>query len=670
MKVRFFAPILGLSACLAVALAGCPPEDPPEEEPDLLCPHAVAKATPRSGCAPMTVTFDGTASSDDAGIESYSWDLDARDGIQADLAGPIAYHHYEEEHAYTATLTVCDTIGKTARATVVVKVGIGLPTVSIQAHPFAGPAPLQVQFTSEAGDPDGGPVSFSWRMDGAVFSNEAAPQYTFPAGTPPGAHEAMLVVTDDEGATALATVSITITEGEIEAAKRVDSCASSNVTVGDPSSPLKGASVLVPKAAVSQPTVITVSGPDHAPAAPFGTVPLVELGPRGKQFSQRVTVSLPVAAEMYESHLPRIVAYDEATQSWVDDGISNVRLEYGAETRLLFETSHFTYFASVVAWAISEVGTLGGLNSYGLGINESSQVVGYSYLYMTVNWRHAFLWGPSSGIQDLSALDKHSFAFGVNDANPVQVVGYCEPEGGSTDFRAFLWDSTNGMQDLGNLGGTSAVAMDINDSGYVAGYGTDASGNMRAFLWDATNGIQDLGTLGGPTAYAFGINDLGQVVGTANPHPTQKDLAFVWDSAGGMVSLGAFPGATHSSAHDINELGEIVGEAETVSGSLHAAFWDAGGIEDLGTLGGATSSARAINDNAHIVGNSETASGSTHAFVWGDEAWSPAMLDLNDLLPAGSGWILIEAWDINNAGDVAGWGRLNGTARAFLLQRQ
>jgi probable HAF family extracellular repeat protein len=43
------------------------------------------------------------------------------------------------------------------------------------------------------------------------------------------------------------------------------------------------------------------------------------------------------------------------------------------------------------------------------------------------------------------------------------------------------------------------------------------------------------------------------------------------------------------------------------------------------------------------------------------------MTDLNSLIPAGSGWVLDGATAVNDAGQIAGYGTINGAAHAFLL---
>jgi len=43
------------------------------------------------------------------------------------------------------------------------------------------------------------------------------------------------------------------------------------------------------------------------------------------------------------------------------------------------------------------------------------------------------------------------------------------------------------------------------------------------------------------------------------------------------------------------------------------------------------------------------------------------MIDLNNLLPLFSGWVLIGANGVNDSGQITGWGLHNGVERAFRL---
>jgi probable HAF family extracellular repeat protein len=69
-----------------------------------------------------------------------------------------------------------------------------------------------------------------------------------------------------------------------------------------------------------------------------------------------------------------------------------------------------------------------------------------------------------------------------------------------------------------------------------------------------------------------------------------------------------------------------------------------------------------INDSGVVVGYSDFQS-TYHAFVYREGK----MLDLNKLIPAGSGWVLIQAFGINNAGQIVGEGTHNGLEHGFLL---
>jgi cytochrome c len=95
-------------------------------------PTAVARATPNSGQAPLSVQFSSEGSSDpDEGdsIASYSWDFDG-DGDE-DSTQPNPTFVYQTNGEYDARLTVTDSTGRTGSATVVVTVGNTRPEVEM-----------------------------------------------------------------------------------------------------------------------------------------------------------------------------------------------------------------------------------------------------------------------------------------------------------------------------------------------------------------------------------------------------------------------------------------------------------------------------------------------------------------------------------------------------------
>jgi probable HAF family extracellular repeat protein len=72
-----------------------------------------------------------------------------------------------------------------------------------------------------------------------------------------------------------------------------------------------------------------------------------------------------------------------------------------------------------------------------------------------------------------------------------------------------------------------------------------------------------------------------------------------------------------------------------------------------------------INNVGDIVGWSWINSmGDSRAVLW--ENAGP-IVNLNDRIDVGSGWLLENATNINDAGQIVGTGELNGQSRAFLL---
>jgi probable HAF family extracellular repeat protein len=121
-----------------------------------------------------------------------------------------------------------------------------------------------------------------------------------------------------------------------------------------------------------------------------------------------------------------------------------------------------------------------------------------------------------------------------------------------------------------------------------------------------------------------------------------------------VTDLGSLGGTDGNLPSSINNRGEIVGESQLAGGVHHHAFlWHDGVISDLGTLpGDVDSSASHINDNGQIAGYSFDVNGNARAVLWSNGR----MWDLNILVPPNSGILLQEALDINNRGQIAGFG--------------
>ena len=168
-------------------------------------------ADPTSGQAPLDVHFEAAATDPD-GDESrlrYEWDFGDDRGSQF---GREVDHTYMEPGEYEATVTVTDAAGvSTTSDPVTITVedppGNVPPDVLAAADPNSGTAPLRVQFSSDATDPDGDQLLITWNFGDGGRAAGAAPAHTY---TTPGVYDAVVTVRDVDGATDTATVRVTV----------------------------------------------------------------------------------------------------------------------------------------------------------------------------------------------------------------------------------------------------------------------------------------------------------------------------------------------------------------------------------------------------------------------------------------------------------------------------
>ena len=170
-------------------------------------PVAIASADVTSGEAPLTVSFIGSNSTDDAGIVSYAWDFG--DGATSAEANPEYIFNTEGE--YEVTLTVTDAEGLTASASFAIIVNSNsenqAPVAIASSDVSGGEAPLTVTFIGSDSTDDSGIVSFAWDFGDGGTSTDADPEYVF---TAEGEYEVMLMVTDAEGLEGSTTLTINV----------------------------------------------------------------------------------------------------------------------------------------------------------------------------------------------------------------------------------------------------------------------------------------------------------------------------------------------------------------------------------------------------------------------------------------------------------------------------
>ena len=169
-------------------------------------PVAMGSFSPTEPRVGEPVFFDaGTSEDPDGQIVDYQW----RFGDGGTGSGETVQHTYQSARTFNAVLTVTDDQGATHAVTVPVTVGDNSPPTA--DFTFSPPNPRVGRVvTLDAGassDSDGSIVSYDWTLGNGAVRSGAVVGYAYPSA---GDYVVTLTVTDNNGATAFTSQTITV----------------------------------------------------------------------------------------------------------------------------------------------------------------------------------------------------------------------------------------------------------------------------------------------------------------------------------------------------------------------------------------------------------------------------------------------------------------------------
>ena len=165
----------------------------------------------------VAMRFYGQGADPEGGALTYAWDFDGNGTTDATTQAPS--NTFATAGERVVTLTVTDAAGDSSTATITVSVraaapgaGVAVPGAGIQAFSLLGDPAFEVHFHAQAFDPDTGAIaSFSWDFtDDGTFDAVTATRTTTATYAAAGPQRCRVRITDNDGQTSDATVTITL----------------------------------------------------------------------------------------------------------------------------------------------------------------------------------------------------------------------------------------------------------------------------------------------------------------------------------------------------------------------------------------------------------------------------------------------------------------------------
>jgi probable HAF family extracellular repeat protein len=243
------------------------------------------------------------------------------------------------------------------------------------------------------------------------------------------------------------------------------------------------------------------------------------------------------------------------------------------------------------------------------------------------NTSHAFLLddGQFITIDPPGASGALTAATGINDRE--QIVGYYLDADGT--LHGFLRKKRGiftpiDHPDAPTEPGVGTVALDINNRGQIVGAYVDAEQTTHGFLLD--DGIfTTIDPPGASFTEATGIDDRGQIVGPyldaeGTVHGFLRDKGRGARRGKGVFTTIELPGALATSAEDLNNRGQIVGNYSEVGNTRpldtpRAYLLDDGDFNLIDAFGADCTLSGDINDRGEIVGSYLDAGGPALGFL-------------------------------------------------------